>query len=250
LSYFGSVPYLSGSDYRGVLGLLWRAGEDEAEGPLAPQVLAEFRRLVQCDVVSYGEFDASARTWRTGIRMAGEPRGPFTEGMKEAQIRLHDQIPFRPWAPRARAPFRQSDVISRRELRRQEIYWEIGHPAGLEHQLWLWLHDRERVLGGLAFDRHSRDFTERDVRVLETLQPHLARLVRTTCGPPAQLLGLTRRETEILRLVACGAQNRAIAASLFISPGTVRKHLSNVYEKLGVPNRTTAARRLLDHLET
>jgi DNA-binding NarL/FixJ family response regulator len=61
---------------------------------------------------------------------------------------------------------------------------------------------------------------------------------------------LTAREREILELVAEGRTNAQIAERLWVSPGTVRKHLDNVYAKLGVHSRTAAAafvqdRRLL-----
>jgi DNA-binding NarL/FixJ family response regulator len=61
---------------------------------------------------------------------------------------------------------------------------------------------------------------------------------------------LTRREWEILDLVAEGKTNAQIAERLWLSPGTVHKHLDNVYAKLGVHTRTAATafareRRLL-----
>ena len=52
---------------------------------------------------------------------------------------------------------------------------------------------------------------------------------------------LTPREREILDLVADGKTNAEIAESLWVSRGTVRKHLDNVYAKLGVHTRTAAA---------
>jgi DNA-binding NarL/FixJ family response regulator len=63
--------------------------------------------------------------------------------------------------------------------------------------------------------------------------------------------GLTVRELEILRLVASGASNRGIAKRLWVTEQTVKFHLSNVYRKLGVANRTEAShvalkRHLLD----
>ena len=56
---------------------------------------------------------------------------------------------------------------------------------------------------------------------------------------------LTAREREILGWVARGKTNPEIARVLWISPGTVRKHLENVYDKLGVHTRTAAAARFL-----
>lgn len=51
---------------------------------------------------------------------------------------------------------------------------------------------------------------------------------------------LTSREWEVLRLVACGHSDKAIAKLLLISPLTVRKHLEHIYTKLRVHSRTEA----------
>jgi DNA-binding CsgD family transcriptional regulator len=53
--------------------------------------------------------------------------------------------------------------------------------------------------------------------------------------------GLTGREVEVLRLIAAGHSNRAIAEALFISPNTVLRHVSNIFAKTGVANRAEAA---------
>lgn len=52
---------------------------------------------------------------------------------------------------------------------------------------------------------------------------------------------LTPRERDVARLVAAGQRNRAIAATLGISEGTVKMHLHNVYAKLGLESRTQLA---------
>ncbi len=63
---------------------------------------------------------------------------------------------------------------------------------------------------------------------------------------------LTERELEVLRLVAAGAPNSRIAAQLWITEQTVKFHLSKVYRKLGVSNRTEASHHAYVHglLET
>ena len=53
---------------------------------------------------------------------------------------------------------------------------------------------------------------------------------------------LTRREHEILQLVAEGHSNAELARMLWVTEQTVKFHLSNIYRKLGVPNRTGASR--------
>jgi two-component system, NarL family, response regulator DevR len=64
--------------------------------------------------------------------------------------------------------------------------------------------------------------------------------------PPADAEGapqtLTPRELEILRLVAEGHSNSQLGQMLWITEQTVKFHLSNVYRKLGVANRTEASR--------
>jgi DNA-binding CsgD family transcriptional regulator len=53
--------------------------------------------------------------------------------------------------------------------------------------------------------------------------------------------GLSRREAEVLRMVASGKSNQEIAAAIFRSPNTVAKHVSSILGKLGAANRTEAA---------
>jgi DNA-binding CsgD family transcriptional regulator len=73
----------------------------------------------------------------------------------------------------------------------------------------------------------------------------LARLLRPYLGRalarPDSTLGLTGRENEVLAWVAAGRTNAQIAEILSIAPGTVKKHLEHIYEKLGVSSRTDAA---------
>ena len=91
--------------------------------------------------------------------------------------------------------------------------------------------------------------------IAKTVQPNLVGvLVREIwagnvhhafAAAPAQLDAshqrLTPRELEILRLVAAGASNGGIARQLWVTEQTVKFHLSNVYRKLGVANRTEAS---------
>ena len=59
--------------------------------------------------------------------------------------------------------------------------------------------------------------------------------------------GLSRRELEVLRLVATGKSNREIAAALVISEHTVARHLQNIYAKLGLSSRAAATAFAFEH---
>ena len=59
--------------------------------------------------------------------------------------------------------------------------------------------------------------------------------------------GLSPRELEVVRLVAAGRSNHAIAAELVLSEKTVARHLSNIFGKLGVGSRTAAAAYAYEH---
>jgi LuxR family maltose regulon positive regulatory protein len=65
--------------------------------------------------------------------------------------------------------------------------------------------------------------------------------------PPATVLELpeplSEREVEVLRLIATGLSNADAGRKLFIAPSTVKKHLENIYAKLGTRNRTQAIAR-------
>ena len=78
--------------------------------------------------------------------------------------------------------------------------------------------------------------------------PDLARLDGVVDAPVAASAdGLTAREVEVLRLVAAGKTNRAVAADLVISEKTVARHLSNIFDKLGVSSRAAATAYAYEH---
>lgn len=64
---------------------------------------------------------------------------------------------------------------------------------------------------------------------------------------PTAAAGLTAREVEVLRLVAAGKSNRAIAADLVLSEKTVDRHVSNIFTKLGVASRAAATAYAYEH---
>jgi DNA-binding NarL/FixJ family response regulator len=84
-----------------------------------------------------------------------------------------------------------------------------------------------RDLGGAI-----RQVVERNV--------HLAPLAREPVPPP-ELAALSEKEQAVLQALARGLSNREIAGELWLAEQTVKFHLTNIYRKLGVSNRTEAA---------
>jgi DNA-binding NarL/FixJ family response regulator len=114
---------------------------------------------------------------------------------------------------------------------------------------------RARVLIGIA----CRDLNDNDAANMEFdaarwifeqlgARPDLARVESlSAAAAPKAVGGLSAREVQVLRLVAAGKTNRAIAAELFISERTVERHVSNIFVKLDVPSRTAATAYAYEH---
>jgi DNA-binding NarL/FixJ family response regulator len=68
-------------------------------------------------------------------------------------------------------------------------------------------------------------------------------LAQSNCTPSISdnINDLTEREMDVIRLIATGATNREIAEKLYISEGTVKNHVSNILNSLGLRDRTQAA---------
>jgi DNA-binding NarL/FixJ family response regulator len=65
--------------------------------------------------------------------------------------------------------------------------------------------------------------------------------------PPASRFGLTVRELEIISFITQGCMNRDIAGSLSITEETVKRHLTNIFNKVGMSNRLELALFAIEH---
>ena len=149
-----------------------------------------------------------------------------------------------------------ADFYSARQWHATGMYHDLYRPAGIEHYIRLCLPEASGQTPGpgrtvrLTLSRGpGPDFSERDRALLTLLRPHLHRAYldaeRRRRGTPE----LTRRQWELLRLVAAGHTNAQIARRLGVSEGTVRIHLQNIYGRLQVSNRTAAVTRAFPTLQ-
>jgi len=108
-------------------------------------------------------------------------------------------------------------------------------------------------LGRACHELGQADKAARHLRTAEAMAHEIANpqllaqvaeaLAKTAGGVANPLPGnLTARQAEVLRLLADGLTNREIAARLYLSPGTVERHLATIYRKLGLGGRVDAAR--------
>jgi DNA-binding CsgD family transcriptional regulator len=170
--------------------------------------------------------------------------------------------------------YRFSDVCSREELRATSLYQEFYAPIDLEHQIAFTLpHERrDRVLAlALSRKRQGRNFSDAERDLLDAARPFLiqsysnaiehsrlrAELSIRAISPPLPIAdpelsaklrarGVTRRQAEVLSLVATGATDREVARSLGLSERTVQKHLQLCYAALEVHSRTEAVELVRD----
>jgi DNA-binding CsgD family transcriptional regulator len=151
---------------------------------------------------------------------------------------------------------RFSDLLTRRELHRLDLYREVYAPLEVEYQIAFTLPASAQRVMGISLSRAKRDFTTTERDLLNLARPYLIQAYRNalahtqlTSGAGRQILisdlqalGLTKRQSEVLRLVAMGHSDQDAAAALGIGVRTAQKHLEHCYRTLDVRDRSQAAR--------
>ncbi|HEU5151845.1 MAG TPA: response regulator transcription factor [Iamia sp.] len=153
-----------------------------------------------------------------------------------------------------RMPPTHTDEGLRAAIRARELWPEI---AVLVLSQWVEERYATELLAGsttgvgyLLKDRVAdvRDFVDAVRRVGAggtALDPDVVSQLLATSRNRSPLAALTPRETEVLKLMAEGRSNRAIAEALVVSDGAVEKHVSNIFMKLDLPIADTDHRRVL-----
>jgi len=255
---------LRARDLQAILDFVGDAAELEPEDAYAPRLLDRLRRLIPFDAATYQEFDPARRLDRLLVGLhdlgpfryepsPGEPPDP------DSELYWHvgpcPIVEHRARFPSLRA-LRLTNVATRRRFRELPVY-EYFRRFDVEHMLDLGLPDDPPCKRSLVLFRSGDtiDFSERERTMLELLRRHLyqreahATLRRELREALAErprdgqglYAGLTPREREIVELVAEGKTNAEIATELWVAPSTVKKHLENIYVKVGVGRRSAAA---------
>lgn len=153
--------------------------------------------------------------------------------------------------------YKETDLFDNSVREKTEFYNEfLAH--GLEYPMALCIAHNGKCYGALSLYRSKRmgDFSDRDVFILNQLHNHLVTRIclQESRGedPVVRKIDeikhsnlLTSRELEIVSLILQGFSNEEIGSKLFVEPGTVKKHIHNIYGKFKVKNRMQLLRVFL-----
>ena len=193
-----------------------RETRDSAESLLLdPGVMHGLRRVLSADKISFAD-----PTLRTGHSGAAPPLAIGVDA------EANDNVFWDPQSPCDAKCFGAPPQTVLRTV----LVMPLPGPPGMARRL-------------VFFRRDDYPFLEEERAAAMLLQPHIADAIRVQSHRAAAQL-LTRRQHELLRLVATGNDNVAIARQLCLSPTTVRTHLENVFDRLDVSSRTAAVARL------
>ena len=237
---------VSEADLRALLQVMAaQEGEAPSGDRLPESVLRGLYDLIPCDVVSYSDFDPRAR-----VEFC-EQEYPNVSGADGAAADAEDPFWRNFWDDLVcsyscrtgdeRTVVMVSDFYTRRQLHELPMYAECVGLLGIEHEIIMCVPTPGDRTRRLHFGRGAgSDFSERDRLLLSLLRPHLKEMLAPRQEASRVAPNLTKRQWQLLQLVAEGNSNDEIAKRLFISPLTVRKHLENIFERLEVTTRAAA----------
>ena len=245
---------LYAADVEDLVQVLEDARQDDP-GPAMPWALLEgLQELVPCDhEVSYQHHAPRAR--HTLLMQGVEPGGVHL-GLERPDPSPPDdpfwQVWWGSWCSWPQLTGNMRSVIHTGDFYATDRDWRAGPLAELVQPVrWGMIVSLPAAPGEARRVNFLRTagppFTERDRHVAMLLRPHLQEIwldaERRRSGVPK----LTPREWEVLALTAQGLSYAEIAARLFISVGTVRKHMEHVRERLGVHSIPAAAAIAMPH---
>ena len=160
--------------------------------------------------------------------------------------------------------YRETDIISDESRVENEYYKKVYKPNNWHYSLQVVIAKDHHFLGTITFYRTigKENFKYDDIFVLDMLKDHLAYRMekhkkklgedgeKLTVTQAVEKYGLTRRENTILYNLMQGKENPVICEELTISTNTLKKHILNIYRKLGIRNRVQLFKMIREHEET
>lgn len=222
---------------------------DDPSQTLPEELLHDLWQLVPCDMVSVSGQDTPRWSFFADQDYTGSTSSPSSTPQGEAlasAYRQHYWDASCSYADRTgdlATIARPADLVAEDSPHSDSgMLTDYFRPLGLEYDLMVCLPAGapQRTLRVLFFRGPGADFSDRDIAVLTLLRPHLQAAFITAERHRNGLVPLTPRQRQIMQCVEAGYTNRQIARQLFVSEGTVGKHLENVFQRLDVNSRTAA----------
>jgi DNA-binding CsgD family transcriptional regulator len=209
--------------------------------PLAWSSLEGLNRLIPSDTVSFFDLDSTSETVTFDQSLPVDDSDAEGDGVFWSHYWGCEPCSYPDRSGDLRSVTKVSDFYSDTEWHNQAMYCDYFRPVGIEREIMLCLPGGPgKTIRLVLFRGPGPDFTERDRKLLALLRPHLYEAYTDGQRRSRGLPDLTERQWQLMRLVAAGYSNAQIARRLFISEGTVRKHLENIFERLDVTNRIAA----------
>lgn len=147
--------------------------------------------------------------------------------------------------------YRESDLMPDKERVQTEYYKMFYQRKHFHHSLHLIIANNNHFLGVLSLFREKGkpDFQYDDIFILEMLKEHLEHRLyknyewkknadnKLTIPQSTITFDLTRREETVLQLLVAGLNNEEICEKLYVTNNTLKKHILNLYRKMGIHNR-------------
>jgi DNA-binding CsgD family transcriptional regulator len=231
---------IRGRDLRGLLQVIEAARSTDVPEGLPTALLERTRTLVASDMVSFVEFDSERQVIFFDQGLPDDVDGPAEEAFwRHYWDTASCSYPDRSGDDRSVTTL--SDFYTQRQWHNTGMYADYFGRVGVEREAMLCISaptGRSRRL--IFFRGPGADFDGRDRLLLSLLRPLLNELYQELERRRRPVPDLTPRQWELLRLVAYGRTNAEIALDLVVTKDTVRKHLENIFARLGVTTRTGA----------
>lgn len=149
--------------------------------------------------------------------------------------------------------FRDTDIFPDEERMQTDWYRDIYAKQGIHYALRCQLTRKGTLVSSIDLFRQidDVDFSDKEVRIMEALSRHLSLKLNQLLdaiehalpsmslrGELGSRYGLTSRECDVVLELAGGSLDADVAEKLCITPSTLKKHVHNIYHKMGIRNRT------------
>jgi DNA-binding CsgD family transcriptional regulator len=241
----GSVKTLETNDWMILNSIIYKIYTTENFNEMRNQLLEQLKMVFDFDSA---DFFLSAKDGSNHLV------NPIYYHCNENQSSLFDELDYSRgimYSSGKSLVYRETDIISDEKRQQTEYYKRVYRPNKWHYSLQMILAHNKEFLGVVTFYRvlGKEDFQYDDIFLLDMLKDHLAyRLYqdKQSCSHPEDKItvteasdkyDLTKREQTILKLLMAGKDNNELGDELSISINTLKKHILNIYRKLGVKNR-------------